>query len=338
MEEFYSLDTTGRAARLESLARAALAEYDIRLKSIHLITNETNCIFGVSDSDDREYVMRVTDPSGCHHHDEVLAEVSWLQAIHAESNIPVNRPIASTTGEYFVLASSQSVPEPRYCVLFERIKGTDLRDDLNPGSVSLHGALMARLHSHATTYSTPAGLTLRRYDRVFPYSATGYEFHEPVVLLDPDHTSLLGNREGLVKHSIDLAESEIARLCRGHEPTLIHHDLHFWNVMIADGKLIAIDFEDLILGHPAQDVAIALYYYRDLEDAHSFEEAFREGYETVLRWPLEGPEQLEVLTMARRLMLLNYCFVLTDPETVQMRPEYTERTLRSLEESLARLG
>ncbi len=338
MSDFYQLDETGRAERIKPLAAKALEAYDITVESIDLITNETNCIFAVNGAGGERWVLRVTDPSGCHHYDEVLAEVSWLNALHADTDIRVNRPVAATSGELFVQAGAARVPEERYCVLFERIDGVDLYDRLNRDSVAEHGELMAQLHQHGAGYQPPSALKLRRYDLVFPYSAPGFDFHEPIVLFDGEFDALFRGRRSLVTEAYELAESTIGDLYSSGTPIILHNDLHFWNVMSTNNGLVAIDFEDALVGYPVQDIAVALFYYSNHDDAIQLMPWFRDGYERVLPWPATSDDQVEILMMARRLMLLNYCYVLKDPEGIAMREGYTDRTLAKLEEQLGKLG
>ena len=47
MKDYYTLTNRGRALRLRQLALAALADYDLDVKSVRLITNLFNGIFRV---------------------------------------------------------------------------------------------------------------------------------------------------------------------------------------------------------------------------------------------------------------------------------------------------
>ena len=117
---------------------------------------------------------------------------------------------------------------------------------------------MARLHNHALTYQPPAELAVLHFDHVFP-------FPEPVVLFDAPYASLFPPERGAVfKQAIAWAQESIDLLIAGGEPMrILHGDLHQWNVRIAHGLLSPIDFEDLMMGWPVQDIATTLYYFLD---------------------------------------------------------------------------
>ena len=65
---------------------------------------------------------------------------------------------------------------------------------------------------------------------------------------------------------------------------IIHGDLHQWNVRNARGVLSPIDFEDLMLGWPMQDIATTLYYF-DAENISALRDAFQTGYTRQARGP-----------------------------------------------------
>ena len=87
---------------------------------------------------------------------------------------------------------------------------------------------------------------------------------------------------------------------------LIHGDLHFWNVHLHRGKLYAIDFEDIMLGYPLQDVAVTLSYGREREGYPAWKEAFYQGYSSIREWPVKDQAQMETLIAARSVMFINY--------------------------------
>ena len=90
-----------------------------------------------------------------------------------------------------------------------------------------------------------------------------------------------------------------------------------------------IDFEDIMLGYPIQDIAVTFYYGNDRKDYHDLCEAYREGYITIRSWPVESQEQIDVLGAARAAMFINYVARIDrDPG------EFINRKCRWLEEFL----
>ena len=113
------------------------------------------------------------------------------------------------------------------------------------------------------------------------------------------------------------------------EPILIHGDLHYWNVHVYRGELYLIDFEDIILGYPIQDIAVSFYYIEDRDDYPELKIAFQQGYTTLRSWPDFSETQLATLMAARSINFINYV-AHTDPEPqdfIQRRCLYLERYL-----------
>ena len=87
---------------------------------------------------------------------------------------------------------------------------------------------------------------------------------------------------------------------------LIHGDLHPWNVHLVRQRFVVLDFEDVLLGYPVQDIAITFAALRRYADAAQLQRAFEAGYYRVRAWRVESATQLTALKAARDLMMLNY--------------------------------
>ena len=106
---------------------------------------------------------------------------------------------------------------------------------------------------------------------------------------------------------------------------VIHNDLHMWNVKVDGDKLYALDFEDMMWGHPIQDIATTMYYFRWADTYETMLAAFRAGYQSVHVWPEDHEWQLETLMMGRLLLLANYLAVSEDSEDRAFAPQFLER-------------
>jgi len=340
MKEFGTLTMRGRARRLRRLAFNALEHWDVPVSRLRLLSNWTNGIFRVDTADGRKLVLRICDPTCCHGEDEIAAEVAWLSALDRDTDLGIAAPLRTRTGELTVLTEVEGVPESRYCMLQSWVPGVDLAERLTAATYARLGVAMANLHIHAGTFRLPQGVRIRSMDRVFPWSAPGFEHFERIVIFDPETSHLFpGGRLGLFYNAIDRAQMEIDRIFRSDtSPRIIHQDLHPWNVKICRGRLYILDFEDLIMGYPVQDIATALFYVRfGREDSRTLIDAFREGYEELLPWPEEGPGQIDILIASRSLLLVNFLLSQENPEAKRSVPEYIERTEKRLRELIPEL-
>ncbi len=326
MKTFHELSVRGQAERLRRLAQEALAKYDLSVKRIRLITNDQNCIFRIDIDDGSKYILRVTTPTGGHTLDHVVAEMDWLEALARDTNIHVPRPLPARDGAFFVEASAEGVLEPRFCAIFSWVGGRNLSEALSPANATRLGELSARLHIHALKYTPPEELSLLRFDRVFPFA-------EPVVLFDErfDHLFNRGCRTTYRK-AFDWAQESIDCLVHRAEPMrILHGDLHPWNVRTSHGILSPIDFEDLMLGWPAQDIGITLYYLLPRPDFSELRAAFQTGYTRQSPWPERRDGEIDSFIAARGIGLVN--FVLNDPViAARIAPaEFVERIEKRLE-------
>jgi Ser/Thr protein kinase RdoA (MazF antagonist) len=327
---YSTLTERGQARRLRELAFNALAHYRLKVARLRLVTNDTNGIFRVDTADGRKYILRVTLPTGGHTLDHVTAEMDWLAALARDTDLSVPRPLTAQNGSLVVEASASGVPEARLCEVFSWVDGKNLAEDMSESNISKLGELSARLHIHALTYHPPSKLSLLRFDRVLP-------FPEPVAFFEEKNSPFFpAARRVVYQKAIAWTQESIDRLKSSGEPMrIIHGDLHQWNVRNARGVLSPIDFEDLMWGWPAQDIAITFYYFNafNAEKSDEWRAAFQKGYERHSPWPERHAGEIDSFIAARGLGLAN--FVLNDPtpawrDKVGEFIERVEKRLRGL--------
>jgi Ser/Thr protein kinase RdoA (MazF antagonist) len=330
MRAYHSLTVRGQARRLRRLALAALSAYDLDVARLRLLTNDFNGIFRIDARDGQKYVLRVTLPEGGHTGEHVAAEADWLAALARDTRLSAPRPAAARDGSLVVEAAAPGVPEPRMVVVFTWAPGKNLAEHISPKTISGLGELMSGLHLHAASYRPPQGLSLLRFDRVYP-------FPEPVVLFEPAFAHLFNpERIAVYRRAEAWAQGAIDRLAAsGEAMRLLHGDLHQWNVLYSRGALTPVDFEDLMWGWPVQDIATTLYYFMDMDGYPELQSAFQAGYTRQCAWPERYPGEIDAFIAARALGLAN--FILNDPnsEWKNQAAGFIERTEQRLRRLLA---
>lgn len=326
MKPYSTLTMRGQARRLRVLALNALKCYQLAITRVSLVTNDMNGIFRVDTKSGEKYILRVTLPEGGHTLDHMIAEMDWLAALANETDLRVPRPVAAMDGSLVVEAQAPGVPEPRFCVIFSWVPGKDLVDDMTDVNIANLGGLMAKLHAHAQAYNPPDGLSLLQFDRVFP-------FPEPVVLFHAEYASLFKpQRREIYERVVAWTQESIDRLKKsGESMRVLHGDLHQWNVRIYRGVLSPIDFEDLMLGWPVQDIATTLYYFGGQEYAR-LRSAFQDGYTSHSPWPERVPGEIDSFIAARGIGLVNFILNDPNPEWKRQAPEFIERVEKRLRE------
>ncbi len=304
MKPWAQLTESGQIRRLRKLADRALLEFQIEPFRLRLVGGFTNVIYRV-DTADRPYAMRV-DLHQDHSDGDVDNEIAWLEAIRADTNLDVAKPVRTRDGRAYVYADGDGVPGRRRCVLFEWIPGLPLAERLSEAGYYALGRLAAGLHVHGAEFMPPQQpLT---WDRVFYWP----EEVDPVVIFRPDmQHHFEGGRRLVLDRAIAAVERAFDRLPEG-EAQMIHGDLHPWNVHSYRNRLIAFDFEDVTWGHRVQDVATTLFYERTHPGYADLRRAFEEGYQTVADWPAQYEGEIEHFMAARSLMFVNYVANLKD--------------------------
>ncbi len=305
MKPYASLTENGQARRLRPLALNALQQYPLDVSRLRLVTNDFNGIFRVDTTNGQKLILRITLPEGGHNLDHVTAEMDWLAALARDTSLSVPHPLPARDGRLVVEAQAEGVPQPRLCEVFSWVPGKNLSEDMSAANIARLGELMARLHTHTLTYHPPSELSLLRFDRPFPFPELVVMFDEPyAALFPPERRAVYESAIAWVQESLDRLQA-----C-GEAMRILHNDLHQWNVHNFRGVLSPIDFEDLMLGWPVQDIATTLYYFPD-ENYAALRAAFQEGYLRRCPWPERHPGEIDSFIAARGFGLAN--FILNDP-------------------------
>lgn len=302
IKPFNKLTKTGKIRRLRPLVIKALKEYDLRVKWVKFLTIETNTMFQIKSEDGEKFVLRIYSDEETTIR-ENRAEIYWLTALIRDTDLKVTEPVARRNGEYITIISVPGVPDNRRCVLFRWIPGRTLENYLSSENYYKYGQILAKLHNHAYSLNPlPSNIKPKKWDKVFYYP------DEPVVYNKPEYGHLFPpERIEILEKVIDLANGVFERLFADKKSQiLIHGDLHFWNIHFYRGELYVIDFEDINIGYPVQDVAVALSYGRDRNGYNEWKDAFIQGYSSVRTWPSEGERTIETLIAARTVMFINY--------------------------------
>ena len=302
MKPFNELTRRGKLRRLRNLAVKALTDYDLRVQWIKFLADDTNISFKVRSVDGENFVLRIYSDEETTL-TENQAEVFWLQALKRDTDLNLAEPVPRKDGESITLASVDGVSGEKRCILFKWVPGRVLEKSLIPQNYFKLGVTMAKMHDHAEALKPlPDFIQPKKWDRAFYYP------NEPVVYNDPAFKHLFGSQQiALIDQVIALADAEFTRLYADHDgQILIHGDLHYWNVNLYQGELYIMDFEDVMLGYPVQDVAITLYYGRHRDDYRDLREAFQHGYTSGRQWPVDRHGQIETLQAARMINFINY--------------------------------
>ena len=304
------------------VTHTALESYDLKIQNVELIAAHTNLIFKVLATDGNLFALRIrTGPLV-----DFLTEFIWLNAVRNETSIKTVTPKLNFHGEFVTSVKLEDKPEIYHCSLFLWLPGDALANNLTPEHYFNLGGISSDLHQFSANWIAPRNLNPLVWDRVLYYPNTKYVIGSLRYLKYID-LELKYAAEKITR----LANQELVKLAKSRSRFYIHGNLEMWNVIVDDdSNLNILDFEDVMLGLPVQDISITLHYGRDRTDYRLLRQAFHEGYraKNVCRFP--DDKSIEILSAARTIMLLNHALLtLEDPLDFVLRVR--NRIIRTLE-------
>ncbi|MEX1367280.1 MAG: phosphotransferase, partial [Nannocystaceae bacterium] len=221
-----------RERHARKIARAALEQLGFPTSRLRLLHDGQNTTYRV-DAPDGPHALRVTRPGvGLPH---VEGELAWTAALDRDTTLTLCAPQAWTT------------VQERVCVMTRWVPGVSRTKSLSASMLRAVGAVMAELHEHGHGWRPPPGWARPRLETVW------LEAPSPLPLLPSPARETFARCEQRLR-------PVLARLF--DEPThVLHADLHQGNYRFRPGHRVGvIDFDSCAVGHPAQDIAICLYY------------------------------------------------------------------------------
>ncbi|WP_419946059.1 phosphotransferase enzyme family protein [Candidatus Poriferisodalis sp.] len=269
-----------------SAAHQALDAFGVETSHLELVGVSENITFRAVESGSRQaYVLRLHRP-GYHTAEELDSERVWLAALR-DYGIAVPTPVSTPDGRHFVPVEI-GFSEIRQAGLNLWAEGEIVGELLTqPGGTQnpfphvadqfgAFGALMAAMHNQATSWTPPQSFCRHRFDLEGLLGETPFwgRFWE--------HPKLTANERSLLLQTRDACRAKLAQYGEPERTfSMIHADLHLANLLVSDGQLAVIDFDDAGFGWHQYDIAVAMYHSRAAPDFDEAATAFLRGYRSV---------------------------------------------------------
>jgi Ser/Thr protein kinase RdoA (MazF antagonist) len=160
---------------------------------------------------------------------------------------------------------------------------------------------VARTHLQSEAWTPPEGFARCRLD------ADGLMGPAPRWGPFWDHAALTGEDRRLVLAARDALHARLSALPL--DPVvfgMIHADLHPGNLLVREGGLAIIDFDDAAFGWRMYDIAVALTHQQTAPDFAAVRNAFLVGYREVRNLPEAEAAQLPHFLLVRDLVQLGW--------------------------------
>jgi Ser/Thr protein kinase RdoA (MazF antagonist) len=311
----------------DTLARL-LGRYGFADARVDLIGSSENLTFLVEPSAHPRTILRIYR-NGHRDRGAIESELMWMQAITDDTDIGAPRVLPDLAGAH--TQEVRTALGPTHGVMFERLHGVEPpEDDLHVWFPRL-GRLCAQLHTHALEWRRPAGFVRPRLDWhtiIGPRAVWGSWQLAPG--LDPKALPLLE------RVSQQLASRMESYGTASDRFGLIHGDLRLQNLLVMEGRIQVIDFDDCCISWLLYDLATALSLIEDIPEAQQLLQGWVSGYLSNRSLTDEDLEIIPDLIMLRRLQVLAWFGSRRGSEVTQKwAPQYAPATVNAGQDYLA---
>lgn len=303
----------------DQVAAIALTRYGFSDQaSCRMINLSENATYLVDDpGTGRGGVLRV-HREDYHTRPAIESEIDWLTAVRDESGVDTPVVVPSEDGERVVTAEVAGVE--RHAVLFEVAPGTEPDEfDVPLESFETLGQITARMHQHARSWQPPTGFTRFSWD--WP-SSLG---ENPRWGRWQDGIGVHTQEERILGAAADLVRERLDAYGQGPDRYgLAHADLRLANLLVHDGQVTVIDFDDCGFTWYLYDFGTAVSFLEDDPRLPEWQQAWLRGYRTIAPVSAEDEDMLATFVMLRRLLLVAWMGSHAHSRECQVKgPSYT---------------
>ena len=279
-------------------------------------------------------VLRV-HRTGYHSRREILSELQWLRALSESGAVDVPAIIAGRNGGEVQTVGPSGNRGCRNLVMFAFVEGThpDESGDLSDQFGNL-GRIAARTHLHSRQWRRPAGFLRPAWDidAVFG-SRPRWGNWRDAPNVTPDILQALERTETILRRRLGDFGTGPERF------GLIHADMRLANLIVGDGRIWLIDFDDCGFGWFLYDFAAAISFIEDHPQVPKLKEAWIEGYSEFLPLGRKGFGEIDSFVMLRRMALLAWIGSRIDStEPRRLAGKFARGTAKLAEDYLLRHG
>jgi Ser/Thr protein kinase RdoA (MazF antagonist) len=317
------------------LAEAALPRWGLEGAALTMINHSENTTYRVlPPGGGQPVILRVHRP-GYHTVNGIKSELAWMRALQSEGGVPTPQAIPGRNGEDVQTVGHPSLGTPRNCVLFAFIEGEEPQQDhdlIEP--FKRLGAVTAQTHLHSMRWQRPAFFERTVWD--FDHSIGSKPNWGPWSE-GPDMTPA---RMPLLQRLVAAMEQRLKRYGQGKDRYgLIHADFRLANLLIHQGDIRVIDFDDCGLGWFLYDAGTAVSFFEHKPEVPGLIEAWAEGYRRVRPLSKEDEAELPTFVMLRRMILFAWMGSHAETDLAKQEgPAYADGTCAMAETYLTRFG
>jgi len=293
--------------RVTECARDALRAYRCHPEtSVELLNVSENATFFVSDPEAGPSVVRV-HRLGYHTEREIASELAWMDALRAEAGVRTPRVLAAADGRRVVTVAERGVGTARHCVRFEFLPGAE--PSAGPGAgpagavtnsrFAELGEITARMHRHAREWPRPAWFTRFHWDYAAAFGDVArWGRWQDGIGVGPPERHVLGQLDEKLK-------ARLSAFGTGPERYgLVHADTRLANLLVHDGSVSVIDFDDSGFSWYLYDLGTSVSFFEHSPHVPGLVDSWLEGYRRAGELSAEDEAEIWTFILFRRLLLV----------------------------------
>ncbi|MDX2306686.1 MAG: phosphotransferase [Hyphomicrobium sp.] len=318
--------------KLDGLALKAIRRFDLpATATVKLINLSENATFQVNDpSNGRRWALRV-HRIGYHSRRGIASELAWVRALKSEGVVITPAPIPGRDGECIQTIAVDDLPEPRNTVLFDWEAGAEPANT-DVAGFELLGETAARMHGHVKRWTPPAWFERHAWNFETSLGATPHWGRwRDGMGMSPEILAIFERTVALIETRLKAFGQSPARF------GLVHGDMRLANLLMDEGKVKVIDFDDCGFSWFLYDCATTVSFFEHKPEVPELIAAWVRGYRRVGDLSNEDEAEIETFVMLRRLLLVAWIGSHSETDLAQsMGVDYTRTTVPLCERYLNR--
>ncbi|MDQ8700682.1 phosphotransferase [Hyphomicrobium sp. LHD-15] len=321
-------------AGLDQLAERSIRHFALPPGVIPTLINiSENATYRLDDpATGNRWALRI-HREGYHSRAAIASELAWLAALRAAEAANVPAPIQGRDGEFIQSVKAEGLANPRNVVLFDWEAGQEPAANDVAGFEKL-GETAARMHAHVCTWKRPSWFERHTWNFETSLGATPHWGRWR------DGMGMTPEIERVLGETVALIERRLARIGTGPGVfNLVHGDMRLANLLMDDGTVKVIDFDDCGFSWFLYDCATTVSFFEEAPEVPELIEAWVRGYRRI--GTLSPDEEAEIATfvMLRRILLVAWIGSHAETDLARsMGVAYTQGTVPLCERYLSRFG
>jgi Ser/Thr protein kinase RdoA (MazF antagonist) len=289
----------GVMERVRGCAADALAAYGCHPDAaVELLNVSENATFLVTEPGAGPSVLRV-HRLGYHTEQEIASELAWMDALRAEAGVRTPRILPAADGRRIVTVAERGGAAARHCVRFEFLPGIEPEGELTGGYFAELGEITARMHRHAREWPRPAWFTRFHWDyqAAFGDQARWGRWQDGIGV-GPAELQVLTRLDDVLRTRLAAFGTEPARY------GLVHADTRLANLLVHDGSVSVIDFDDSGFSWYLYDLGTSVSFFEHSPEVPALVDSWLDGYRRAGELSAEDQAEIWTFIMFRRLLLV----------------------------------